>query len=105
MRTAMITIAVVGALVSVGSWVACGSGSAADAQTLWYPSGQIQAKATLEDGVREGPATEWYQNGNLRCSGDYRGGLREGAWTFYTENGDVDPNASGTYEAGERIGP
>ncbi|HTF87002.1 MAG TPA: hypothetical protein VK843_01240 [Planctomycetota bacterium] len=85
------------------SW---GTADAADhVQTLWYKSGQVQSRAAIEDGVREGLASEWYASGQERCSGEYRHGLREGAWVFYSEAGVLDAERSGTYSAGERTGP
>jgi antitoxin component YwqK of YwqJK toxin-antitoxin module len=81
------------------------AGAADRVQTIWYTSGQVQSRAALENGVREGSASEWYPNGQERCSGEYRGGLREGTWVFFKADGTADPERSGNYSGGVRTGP
>ncbi|MBK8180643.1 MAG: hypothetical protein IPK67_17465 [Planctomycetes bacterium] len=108
MKIVLLTTALAGSVMSLVGWLALGSPAAAgsaDLQTLWYPNGQVQAKAALEDGVRQGPASEWYASGQQRCSGEYREGLREGPWVFFAEDGTPDPARSGQYVAGLRVSP
>ena len=108
MKIVLLVSALLGTLLCFSGLSPFGSGSAVAAdevQTLWYPSGQVQSRAQLEDGVREGPASEWYKSGQERCSGEYRDGLREGAWVFYGASGELDAERSGNYLAGLRTGP
>lgn len=105
MKVAILIAAVAGTLFCLrGSLPFGSSGGPTDLQTLWYPSGQLQVRAQLSDGVRNGPASEWYPNGQERCSGEYRDGLREGTWVFRLPDGSIDARQSGEYAAGERIG-
>jgi antitoxin component YwqK of YwqJK toxin-antitoxin module len=107
MKLVLLITALAGTILCFMGHTPFGSTSAAGAdntQTLWYPSGQVQSRAELENGVREGPASEWYGNGQVRCTGAYAHGVREGSWVFYTEAGAVDAERSGTYVAGVRAG-
>jgi antitoxin component YwqK of YwqJK toxin-antitoxin module len=107
MKLVVLVTALAGTLLWFSGFGPFGSARTAseNVQTLWYPNGQVQAKAALEAGVRCGPATEWYANGQERCSGAYDRGLREGAWVFYAEDGALDLERTGTYSAGARVGP
>lgn len=107
MKLALLASAILGTvLYFTGSPFSANSAEASDrVQTSWYPNGQAQSRAEIEDGVREGPAGEWYANGQERCSGNYDHGLREGAWVFHTESGEIDLERSGNYSAGVRTGP
>ncbi len=108
MKLVLIATAILGTILCFTgatpfSW---GSGNPADSvQTMFFASGQVQSRAQLEAGVREGAASEWYANGQERCSGLYKRGLREGAWNFYSEAGVLDAERSGSYSAGVRTGP
>lgn len=107
MKIVLLVTALLGTLLCFTGFSPFGSSPTAAAdnlQTQWYPSGQLQSRAVLEHGVREGEASEWYANGKQRCSGRYEQGLREGAWVFYTAAGDIDAARTGNYSAGERLG-
>ncbi len=107
MKIVLLATALLGTLLYFSGLTPFGSGPAADAdkyQTSWYRSGQMQSRAEIEHGLRQGPATEWYASGKERCTGEYEGGLREGPWVFYTEAGEIDTARSGSYSAGLRSG-
>lgn len=70
---------------------------AAKGQRTWVP----EASGSL----RTGPWTFWHENGFRRSKGIYELGLREGTWEFWKSNGRPDPDLSGTYRAGELVGP
>ncbi len=108
MKIVLLVTALLGSILCFSGLPPFGSGPAADVgncQTTWYRSGQMQSRAELEDGVRQGAASEWYASGKERCVGAYELGLREGAWVFYTEAGEIDVARSGSYSAGLRTGP
>jgi len=105
MKLPILATALIGTVLCFTGWLPFGSGTAKapdEVQTLWYPSGQVKSRAEVEDGVREGPATEWFANGQERASGAYHDGLREGPWIFHTEDGAIDAERSGDYRAGVR---
>ena len=108
MKLVLIATALLGTILCFTGVIPFSSGSADAAdkvQTVWYSSGQVQSRAELENGVREGPASEWYANGQERCSGKYVNGLREGYWAFYTSDGKADADRTGNYSGGDRTGP
>ena len=108
MKIVLLATALLGTILCFTGLTPFGSGPAEDAgkfQTTWYRSGQMQSRAELEDGQRQGAASEWYASGKERCTGVYERGLREGPWVFYTEAGEIDAARSGSYSAGLRAGP
>ncbi len=108
MKIVLLVTALLGSILCFSGLTPFGSESAAEAdrfQTLWYRSGQMQSRAELEGGVKQGPASEWYASGKQRSLGEYEHGLREGAWVFYTEAGEIDADRSGNYSSGLRTGP
>jgi antitoxin component YwqK of YwqJK toxin-antitoxin module len=82
-----------------------GAWAGAEAQVTYYGNGQPRSKQAYRDGQPHGPAEEWFPDGSLAARGRYEDGRREGAWTFWLEGGAVDPERSGLYEDGRRVGP
>jgi len=60
-------------------------------------------KGKLKDGKKEGRWVTYHDNGQIASEGAYEDGKREGPWTYYNRDGTVNPEHSGTFEAGEIV--
>jgi len=94
----------------------------------WYENGRVQAEGSFVDGQHVGPWVFYHENGQMmaegafeedhprgrwvtywedgspRSEGEYVQGERSGRWRFYGSDGVLDPEVSGLYERGERVG-
>jgi antitoxin component YwqK of YwqJK toxin-antitoxin module len=74
------------------------------ARVTYYGNGERKAEIPYRDGVPDGKAREWYPDGRPASEGTYEDGQRNGRWTFWREDGTVDPERSGLYQGGRRVG-
>ncbi len=83
--------------------------------TQWYPHGQRASDGERiwvperRASERHGPWTFWSDDGSQRAEGSFDRGLRVGRWSFWMAGEEqdevvLDPERSGTYEAGVRVG-
>jgi hypothetical protein len=70
-----------------------------------HPGGAPRERTTFLDGERHGRTTRWYADGTLRAEGEFVRGRMEGEWRWYHPDGSPDPDRSGRYEDGRRVGP
>lgn len=73
-------------------------------QTTYYASGQLESRVEYQDGRRAGLAERWYADGARQSAGRYVDGRMEGDWQFWNPDGSVDPQRTGSYRAGDRVG-
>lgn len=73
------------------------------AYELYYGSGQLKEKGTLQNGQLEGENKTFYENGRKRSEGTYEDGKLEGVFRMYYENGQLAREV--TYENGILEGP
>ena len=67
----------------------------------WVP---FAARRLTEITCHARGAREWYPDGRPASEGTYEDGQRNGRWTFWREDGTVDPERSGLYQGGRRVG-
>lgn len=73
----------------------------------WHEGGGRESEGAYAAGLRSGPWTTWHppaQGGGLRSQGSYLFGQEEGVWVHRRPDGSIDPQLTGIYEAGERLG-
>jgi len=72
--------------------------------TTYYANGQVETECDLRGDRREGACKRFYADGSPLAEGTYANGKMVGEWTFWRPDGSIDPERSGTYEAGVRVG-
>ncbi|HJH06450.1 MAG TPA: hypothetical protein K8V87_01990, partial [Fusobacterium ulcerans] len=55
----------------------------------YYENGQIQSKASFENGVAVGTFYEYYKNGEVAYTGNFLNGKRDGDWNRYTSEKEL----------------
>lgn len=68
-------------------------------------AGRPRAAWTQVDGRRSGPYVERGPSGRVSVEGAYRDGRRTGPWRVMRPDGSLDPDQSGRYADGKRVGP
>ena len=68
----------------------------------YYEGGEVSAKGSMKNFMREGPWEHFYEDGSLRAKGMYSKGKKTGPWKFWKSNGDI--LAEGVYSEDERAG-
>lgn len=71
--------------------------------TTYFPNGQVQTEAELDDGAKHGTFRRYRADGALEAEGQYAGGRMEGEWKWWRADGSLDPKKSGVYHDGERV--
>jgi len=71
------------------AWLVGTSGLPAEQVEDKYPSGQLKARYTVINDIREGPFTEYYENGEPSAQGASRAGKLNGPHTTYFPNGKI----------------
>ena len=72
--------------------------------TFWHESGGMGMKGAYERGDAEGLWTYWNEVGGICSQGRMEAGELSGRWTVYRDDGTLDPERSGRFEAGIRVG-
>lgn len=73
--------------------------------TFWHDNGQKQEQGDYINDKKDGLWMSWHNNGQKESEGVFRHGLAEGRWTSWREDGAINPENSGTYQAGSNIAP
>jgi len=100
----LILVATIGAAASFGMFSSGGGPGSIRSQTTYFANGQIDTECSVKDGLREGISRRFYSDGSKMSEGSYAAGKMEGEWTFWHRDGSLDPERSGTYAAGEKVG-
>jgi antitoxin component YwqK of YwqJK toxin-antitoxin module len=53
----------------------------------YYKNGNLSARGTYKNGLREGKFLWWYENGNPETEGYYLKDKKHGFWVYWYENG------------------
>lgn len=72
--------------------------------SYWHPNGKRQEQGAYAAGTRTGTWRWWYDDGPLRSEAEYRAGRLHGRVVGYHRDGSVDPEGSGAYEDGVKVG-
>ena len=72
--------------------------------TTYYANGQVETECDIRGERRDGTCKRYYADGSPLAEGAYVEGKMDGEWTFWRPDGSVDPERSGRYEAGVRVG-
>jgi antitoxin component YwqK of YwqJK toxin-antitoxin module len=73
--------------------------------TRHFPGGALFTECEWRAGLRHGRERRWYLDGTPRWHGEWRDGQKSGEWIHMTREERVDPELTGVYENGEKIGP
>ena len=57
--------------------------------TKYYPSGQIEIKGNVKDGIPYGLTEKYYENGQLKTRGNIKNGKPDGLWETFDEDGNL----------------
>lgn len=76
------------------------------AWTYWYEGGALQERGSYDRGLREGRWVFYREDGTVFRDAEYAAGEKDGEVRVYLEDGEtLDPEPSGVYRRGEKIGP
>lgn len=92
-----------GLFFAFGGLRAESSGPLSNAQTSYYPNGQLQCEFEVENGRKEGLCRRYAPDGRLEAEGRYAAGKMDGEWSFWLADGTRDDAKSGVYRDGERL--
>ncbi|MBK7876513.1 MAG: hypothetical protein IPJ77_12320 [Planctomycetes bacterium] len=81
------------------------TGEGRERQTTYFPSGQLWTEAECDaQGGREGLFRRYLSDGRLEAEGRYAAGRMDGEWRWFRADGELDPEKSGLYHEGRRVG-
>jgi len=66
---------------------------------LFFENSRLSVREVYRDGEKDGPYEWYFENGDLYERGTYQNGLREGPYEAFFQNGDL--HEKGTYRYGE----
>ena len=72
--------------------------------TTWHDNGVKASEASYSSDLFDGFLISWYANGQQAATGLYRRGRAEGRWWYWNADGTPNPDRSGFYERGVRVG-
>lgn len=71
-----------------------------------YEGGALQERGSYDRGLREGRWVFYREDGTVYRDAEYSAGEKDGEVRVYREDGEtLDPEPSGVYRRGEKIGP
>ena len=68
--------------------------------TKYYPSGQIEIKGNVKDGIPYGLTEKYYENGQLERRGNFKNGYEE-LFEYFDEDGNLTKTEE--YKDGELV--
>lgn len=61
----------------------------ASVEESYYPSGQLEYRVSVKDGVRNGELKKYYENGKIQYVSNWNNGVKEGEATAYFADGTI----------------